>query len=416
MVINTNVAALTSANNLNTSTNLLNQSLARLSSGSKLVSPADDPAGMAESTILNAQIGETNATNDNVNNAVAYAQTQDGYLQQVGSALDEMSSLAISAQDATKTDTERADYQKEFSTLYSYISNVASTTFNGVSLFSSGSLNVNVNSGDTIQMAGIAANYFAAPVTTTTTTTVPYSGDTTLGEISSAFNASSGDDLRVGNGMGPDNDYSMGPNSTINDMVNSINSANLGVSSSYDSSTGQLSITAQPDAFVLTQEIGSTNGNLLTDLGFNLPNNDLNLPPFDVISESQYQNTTSSPVTITASLTHSVTTTTTTTPSGVPDISTAADAANALTAVTAAITQLATDRATVGANLERLNYTSQSLGTLQTNLAAANSQISDVDVAEESTNYAREQILVQSGTSMLAQANTAAQSVLKLLS
>jgi flagellin len=57
----------------------------------------------------------------------------------------------------------------------------------------------------------------------------------------------------------------------------------------------------------------------------------------------------------------------------------------------------------------------QELGVLQTNLSAANSQISDVDVATESTNYAKYQILVQSGTSMLAQANQNPQSVLKLL-
>jgi len=52
---------------------------------------------------------------------------------------------------------------------------------------------------------------------------------------------------------------------------------------------------------------------------------------------------------------------------------------------------------------------------LATNLTAANSQISDVDVATESTNFAKYQILVQSGTAMLAQANQDPQSVLKLL-
>ena len=58
---------------------------------------------------------------------------------------------------------------------------------------------------------------------------------------------------------------------------------------------------------------------------------------------------------------------------------------------------------------------SQALGVLSTNLSSANSQITDVDVAQESTNYAKYQILVQSGTSMLAQANQNPQSVLKLL-
>ncbi|HXR05796.1 MAG TPA: flagellin, partial [Candidatus Acidoferrum sp.] len=101
MVINTNIAALTSANNLDNSTNALNASLARLSSGSKIVSASDDPAGLAEAMQLSEQIGETNAGNANVSNALAFSQTQDGYLQQVSAALNQMASLAVSAQDPT---------------------------------------------------------------------------------------------------------------------------------------------------------------------------------------------------------------------------------------------------------------------------------------------------------------------------
>lgn len=97
MVINTNIAALTSANNLNQSTNMLNESLARLSSGSSIINASDNPAGLAESVSLTAQIGQTQAANDNVSNALSFSQTQDGYLQQIGSALDEMASLAVEA-------------------------------------------------------------------------------------------------------------------------------------------------------------------------------------------------------------------------------------------------------------------------------------------------------------------------------
>jgi flagellin len=96
-------------------------------------------------------------------------------------------------------------------------------------------------------------------------------------------------------------------------------------------------------------------------------------------------------------------------------VSTSTTALAALTAVKAAITQLATDRANIGANVSRLQYTSDALSVLHTNISAAHSQISDVDVAQESTAYARYQILVSSGTSILAQANTAPQVALKLL-
>ena len=266
MVINTNMAAITAANNLNTSTNELNESLAMLSSGSKIVDPSDDPAGLAESISLNAQIGQTQAANANVSNAVSFLQTQDGYLQQVGSALDQMSTLAVESQDVTKTNSERSDYQSEFNTLAGYITDTGTKDFNGVSLFSGGTLAVTTD------------------------------GDGTK------FNMT----------------------------------------------------------------------------GINL-------------SASAY------------------------TSAAAADISTTTGAVAALTSVTAAITQLATDRATVGANEERLNYTGDELGVLQDNLTAANSQITDVDVATESTKYAEYQILVQSGTSMLAQANQNPQTVLKLL-
>jgi flagellin len=97
-------------------------------------------------------------------------------------------------------------------------------------------------------------------------------------------------------------------------------------------------------------------------------------------------------------------------------IGTAADAGSALGTIKTAINQLASDRATIGANISRLNYTSEQLGVLKDNLAAANSRIKDVDVADESTQFARYNILVQAGTAMLAQANASPSSALRLLS
>ena len=90
-------------------------------------------------------------------------------------------------------------------------------------------------------------------------------------------------------------------------------------------------------------------------------------------------------------------------------------AAAALLAVGTAITQLAGDRATQGANSTRLNYVGTQLSVYQENSAAANSRIKDVDVAEESIQFARYNILVQSGVSMVAQANANAQSSLRLI-
>jgi flagellin len=86
-----------------------------------------------------------------------------------------------------------------------------------------------------------------------------------------------------------------------------------------------------------------------------------------------------------------------------------------LTSIQTAISQLASDRAQVGANLSRLETERNTISILRDNLSAARSRITDVDVAEESANFARQQILVQSGTAMLAQANIIPQSALRLI-
>jgi flagellin len=92
----------------------------------------------------------------------------------------------------------------------------------------------------------------------------------------------------------------------------------------------------------------------------------------------------------------------------------AADSA-CISKITAAIQDVATERATLGASQSRLELAATTLQVENENLSSAISRIRDVDVAQESTQYAKFNILVQSGTAMLAQANQTPQSVLKLL-
>jgi flagellin len=96
-------------------------------------------------------------------------------------------------------------------------------------------------------------------------------------------------------------------------------------------------------------------------------------------------------------------------------ITTTTSAANALSNIQTAIQNLADMRANVGANLQRLNMTDDQVAIYNENLSAAASRIKDVDVAEESTRYAKANILVQSGTAMLAQANILPASALQLI-
>ncbi|MGA2867000.1 MAG: flagellin [Verrucomicrobiota bacterium] len=268
MTISTNVQALKNADNLEAVQVRLNKSLSRLSSGSKITSPADDCAGLAVSSRLDAQVQRTDAAQSNVTNALSFTQTQDGFLANIATALSRMSELSVQAQDQTKNDGDRQLYDKEFQQLSSYITSAASKDFDGVSLFSGNSLSVTLD----------------------------------------ADNATS-----------------------------------------------------------------------------------LTMSGIDLTGLAAYSDATSA------------------------NIQTTVAAVSALTAVKAAITQLSTDRATLGSYEARLNFTAEQLAVGKENLTAASSQIKDVDVADESTEYARETVLLQSTTAMLAQANQLPQTVLKLI-
>ena len=88
---------------------------------------------------------------------------------------------------------------------------------------------------------------------------------------------------------------------------------------------------------------------------------------------------------------------------------------NAVATLNSAIENVATHRAKVGANIQRLQFNQEQISILNENLSATVSRIKDVNVAEESTQFARYNILVQSGTAMLAQANLLPQNALRLI-
>ena len=268
MVINTNTSAQQTANNLNISSTHLSKSLARLSSGSKIVTPSDDAAGLAVSSRLEAQMRRIDAALSNVTNATSFTQTQDGFLKTIDKGFRRMSELAMLAQDNTKSPADRALYDQEFSQLKDYINSTSSKDFNGVSLFGTTDFLVTVDAnGTTFSMSAIS-----------------------LGAPSYA------------------------------------------------------------NAITTTVSLQTTTG-----------------------------------------------------------------ASAALGLVNGALDRIATDRAKLGAVQSRLNFTSEQLTTTKENLSQADSRIKDVDVAEESINYAKYQILVQSGTSILTQANSLPQTALRLL-
>ena len=171
MIINTNIEALKTTNILNDSHSMLARSLARLSSGAKIVKPADDAAGLAVSSRLKGQISRVDSALSNVGNGMSWTQTQDGFMKTLEGAFRRMGELAMLSLDNTKSDNDRELYQAEFSQLQSFVSATATKEFNGVSIFSTTSLPVTVDSdGNTFDASPIdisGHNSYAFAIDTT---------------------------------------------------------------------------------------------------------------------------------------------------------------------------------------------------------------------------------------------------------
>ena len=92
----------------------MNRSMARLSTGNKIVNPSDDTAGLSISEKIQAQNSRIEAAQTNIQNAVSLSQTTDGFLESMGEVLNRMNELAVMASDVTKTAEDRDLYGLEF--------------------------------------------------------------------------------------------------------------------------------------------------------------------------------------------------------------------------------------------------------------------------------------------------------------
>jgi flagellin len=165
VVINTNSSASYASLNLTKSSDLLQKSLARLSSGSKISTPSDDAGGLAVSLKFQAAIKRTDATATNVANALSFLQTQAGSLKSIASVLDRMSELGTLAGDVTKSTSDIANYSTEYNNLVTELGKLSSDQFNGIGLFSnatSGSLTVFISQDGSQTMSIDQANVTTA--------------------------------------------------------------------------------------------------------------------------------------------------------------------------------------------------------------------------------------------------------------
>ena len=571
MVINTNTQALATANSLNASSVNLSKALARLSSGSKIIVPSDDAAGLAVSSRLEAQVKRLDGTVSNVINAISFTQTQDGFLKTVDKAFRRMGELAMLALDTTKSSEDLGLYNQEFMQLKDFISASSNQTFNSVALFSSTPIPVTVDSeGITFAMAAInleAPAYQAAinngkDAWTLTTDAWQVSKD---GYKTAATSYKTSVDLwrtNAGAWAATNNGgVKFAADSIVNENVTSADanaktlaagsftSAGVIAASTLTSATASagtftstahglavgdkvlissgtslvgvsaattyyVAASADANTFTLSATAGGSAITTAAGTAITMESNKLTGVAWeesdDIFTKASHGLSTGDKVQVTdiggatgavtftdryvkkltdntfelysdSALTTKVTTTVDganmrlnvegTNPLGaklsselkkgqfvdvnpitsgedanalkiasgsvvainqsVQDISAFATGLNsdydnvnlnstasakiAIDLVKKATTRIASDRAILGAMQSRLNFTHERLSVTKENLVIAISRIADVDVAEETTQYARYQILVQSGTSMLREANAMPQSALKLL-
>lgn len=367
--IQNNIAAMNAQRNLNVSDAGLSKSLERLSSGYRINSAKDDAAGLAVSQGFRANIASTVVAQRNVTEANALLQTAEGAMSTVGDILTRMKELATQASSAN-AGTNLSKIGAEYDTLVTEIDRVAtSTKYAGTKLvdgnFSSGNtLNAGASTWDT------AANVYDINV-----------GNAAAGAYTVAYSVA-GNILTMTKG-------GVSENKTLIDGAQSVSFASFGISfKTTGVSTADAAGAALTGAPGVTVTLGAASKDF--QIGYDSANDNKIAVSIDSI--------TSATLGVAAG-----------------NLSTAATAFTAMGTIDTAISALAASRAEIGAYQNRLGYAASNLNVTLENFTAAESAIRDVDMAAEMTSFTKNQILVQAGTAMLAQANAAPQQVLSLL-
>jgi flagellin len=373
--VNTNVAALNAYRNLSVTDGQMNKSLEKLSSGFRINRAADDAAGLAISEGLRSQIGGLKVAVRNTQDGVSVVQTAEGALTETHSILQRMRDLAVQAGNDSNDTNSRLAIKAETDALGEELDRIAgSTSFNNVKLldgnYTNKSFQVGYGTGatDTISVditssgASPAKSTWATPtsaVATAGNATFTQGGVVTTVAVTASTSASA-----------------------IASQLNANTSFASSYTASLDSTTGALVVAAKDNTIATAITVGGA----------------LSTPPTNTGAVAASGGFSANALGVDAL-----------------DLSTAAGATAAINSIDSAIKGVSTSRANLGALQNRFEHTINNLNVTAENLTASESRIRDTDMAKEMTNFSRTQILSQAGTSMLAQANQASQSILKLL-
>jgi len=457
IVVNTNIGSLNAQRSLAESSRELSTAMERLSSGKKINSAADDAAGFAIAERMTAQIRGLNMATKNANDGLAMLATIENATNDVTDMLQRVRELAVQASNDTNSTTDREYLQKEVDSLLNEINRVASqTVYNDQVVLDgthTGQLQVGTDNGQNIAFAIKSIDTDTLGLTGSAAVT----GVTGVTGVASVDTAATTALLTAVNGAtaGTDNVAFSAFGSTLTFAVEAA-SANTADTVSQETSNG----TAAADVDTLLADIQAHSGYSAANFTASKSGSDIVFTAktaganaaratYTVGSNSAVDfNQTTAGVTavtavtaaaagatsgaFTAGSTPAVIATTANdnsvdssgsaqTPSATGDnvlglsVLTADDAEAALTKITAAIEQVAGNRAEYGAMSNRLEYTVSNLMNVAEFTTSARSRIEDADFAAESARLAKAQVLQQTGTAMLAQANSSSQLAIQLI-
>jgi flagellin len=373
-----NFASNIAQRNLATADAAATSSLAKLSSGSRVVSAKDDAAAMAIGSRLNAEIVGLKQASVNAGQAISMLQIADGAMAKTNDILVRMKSLAVQSGSGQLSATERTMLNTEFVALRSEIDRIANDTdFAGTKLID-GEIAVTTTSATAFDVAdGVQDIIFRGDTSTSGAASIAYSSAGT-------FSVTVGSDVFTGSIDSDTNDGSSMTTGTVVTLTNtgSTNKVDIVLNTAYDvdltKATGSLGLSGS-SATSFTFKVGTGTSSTADDITVSVNavgSNALSIGSSTITTEAL------------------------------------SDAASV--AISNAIDDIQTYRANVGANQNRLEFASANIATTIENTEAARSQLMDLNIASEMSNFTSKQILVQAGVAMLAQANQMPGNLLQL--
>ncbi|MCW8333496.1 flagellin [Vibrio paucivorans] len=374
ITVNTNVSALTAQRHLGNATEMLNQSLERLASGSRINSAKDDAAGLQISNRLESQMRGLDVAVRNANDGISIMQTAEGAMQESTNLLQRMRDLSLQSANGSNSKAERIALQEEMAALNDELNRIAETTsFGGRKLlngtFGQSSFQIGASSGEAVSV----------------TLKSMRSDGIDMGGFSYIAAAKADSSWQVGQGNQQLNmQYvdSNGQQQTINieaKVGDDIEQLATYINGQTDKVSASVNEDGQLQIFMAGKETSGTisfSGSLASEL-------QMVTAGYEAVDDL--------------------------------DITSVGGAQRSVAVLDAAMQYVDSHRADLGALQNRFDHAINNLDNVHENLAASNSRIKDTDYAKETTQMVKQQILQQVSTSILAQAKQQPNLALTLL-